>query len=571
MGASNSHQVGQLHGLCDRGDVDGIVAMLASGQENELVALVNERDAQGLTPLMVAAKSVDADKETLRRDKVVRLLLENGANVNARENRRGWTCLHFACSIGAVGTVQTLINGGVDPFVRDFSGLTPQQVVYSPLNRCGVDPVDGDNRVILPKSILQEIGTVFRACSTLQSPCSRVEIRQTTPLTVAVTFSSWAAYKNALHQMDFIQIMYVQKEPWILVPVIGCFKKVRTRQELEGSVPEVVLEFEAPPASYSYRAVYVEGELASVPETLLVASDVFHVDMDGEIEFEPQTHVDILAAEVTAQTENDEKLGEAAKEEEFQPEDIITLETETVDRQIVTREGDLKVEIIEYEPFQYEVQCYPHNGDCEVEKQYFMYGAPWEMDSLVNPQLSEVRDSLVREKVFAMTKSREIWRSQWTTLIYEPPETFSFAVADVKYQARIALETDSNLSEARLHLVPSHISEATFWRAYFWHVEQIKLQVTDIIFNNPPTDEFATVVSEKETPELPLEEEPDKNPEVRLLPLPYPPESQLTIIRAHIREKIKRLNSGDLSNIYSPSHTESSTTERTTQRSVHFG
>jgi len=65
--------------------------------------------------LLLAAKSGDKER--------VRLLLENGANVNARD-RYGWTALMWAVFKGYKEIVKLLLENGADVNVRDFFGNT---------------------------------------------------------------------------------------------------------------------------------------------------------------------------------------------------------------------------------------------------------------------------------------------------------------------------------------------------------------------------------------------------------------------------------------------------------------
>jgi len=43
--------------------------------------------------------------------------------------------------------------------------------------------------------------------------------------------------------------------------------------------------------------------------------------------------------------------------------------------------------------------------------------------------------------------------------------------------ANAALEQDSMLRELRFRMVPSRISEEAFWRSYFWHVANVKMEM----------------------------------------------------------------------------------------------
>lgn len=110
--ASNIADIGrELFDACRNGDV---------GRVKKLVTIhnVNSRDATGRksTPLHFAAGFG-------RRD-VVEHLLQNGANVHARDDG-GLIPLHNACSFGHAEVVQLLLKHGADPNARDNWNYTP--------------------------------------------------------------------------------------------------------------------------------------------------------------------------------------------------------------------------------------------------------------------------------------------------------------------------------------------------------------------------------------------------------------------------------------------------------------
>ncbi|WP_165069290.1 ankyrin repeat domain-containing protein [Paludisphaera rhizosphaerae] len=82
---------------------------------------VEARDpADGHTPLMCAAE--------MGREDVVRALLKAGAKVDARDDRHGRTALHWAARAGRAGAVGLLLEAGADPLAEDDDGLTPEDV-----------------------------------------------------------------------------------------------------------------------------------------------------------------------------------------------------------------------------------------------------------------------------------------------------------------------------------------------------------------------------------------------------------------------------------------------------------
>jgi ankyrin repeat protein len=88
-----------------------VEALLARG------AGVNARNSTGATPLHDAALAGNAD--------LARLLIEKGAQVDARDGESGATPLHHAASWGRAAVVRLLLEKGADPTLRNKSGKTP--------------------------------------------------------------------------------------------------------------------------------------------------------------------------------------------------------------------------------------------------------------------------------------------------------------------------------------------------------------------------------------------------------------------------------------------------------------
>ena len=90
----------------------------------EYDADIDVRDQYGRTPLYWAS-----DDRYFNDGSVVRLLLERGADVNARADNDGSTPLHEASRYGALEVVRLLLEHGADVEAVDVDGKTALQVV----------------------------------------------------------------------------------------------------------------------------------------------------------------------------------------------------------------------------------------------------------------------------------------------------------------------------------------------------------------------------------------------------------------------------------------------------------
>jgi ankyrin repeat protein len=82
-------------------------------------AALNLRDQDGRTPLMHAVLAEDADADT------VKLLISQGADVNATDNDQKWTALHFAARDQKEDHVRVLLDAGASVDAVDVFGNTP--------------------------------------------------------------------------------------------------------------------------------------------------------------------------------------------------------------------------------------------------------------------------------------------------------------------------------------------------------------------------------------------------------------------------------------------------------------
>ncbi len=78
---------------------------------------VNYRDEVDRTPLYVAVLA--------KHSRMVRILLENGANPNEKYQDKEYTLLHFAATFHLVEIGQLLIKAGADVNIRDAYGNNP--------------------------------------------------------------------------------------------------------------------------------------------------------------------------------------------------------------------------------------------------------------------------------------------------------------------------------------------------------------------------------------------------------------------------------------------------------------
>ena len=112
----------QLHTACQKGKVKLVKELL--NDENIKTSINVRAGVFGYTPLHEATSSGKAE--------IIELLLECGANVDAKSNGR-YTSLHIAATIGDLRCIEALLKNNADVLLTDEFEKTPHKTAE--LNR----------------------------------------------------------------------------------------------------------------------------------------------------------------------------------------------------------------------------------------------------------------------------------------------------------------------------------------------------------------------------------------------------------------------------------------------------
>jgi ankyrin repeat protein len=96
-----------------RGDTEGLKKVITEDTDR------NIRDALGRTALHAAMFQSNIE--------VIRILIQNGWDINAESTKSGNTPLHDAVMAGNVNAAKLLLEKGADKSIKNKAGLTPMQ------------------------------------------------------------------------------------------------------------------------------------------------------------------------------------------------------------------------------------------------------------------------------------------------------------------------------------------------------------------------------------------------------------------------------------------------------------
>ena len=84
---------------------------------------INQLDKYGNSPLILACKYINTNKESNDREKILEILLSHGADIHCIEPINGWTALHWCCFNGDLNCVKLLISYGSNFYLPSKYGF----------------------------------------------------------------------------------------------------------------------------------------------------------------------------------------------------------------------------------------------------------------------------------------------------------------------------------------------------------------------------------------------------------------------------------------------------------------
>jgi len=107
---------------------------MAEEEPNQVTEIINDRDAEGLSPLLLATRYVadshspdtpSQDSPETNQEKLCLALISCGADVDMKTNEEYLTALHFTARHNMLTLVERLVDDKADVNAADIRGWTP--------------------------------------------------------------------------------------------------------------------------------------------------------------------------------------------------------------------------------------------------------------------------------------------------------------------------------------------------------------------------------------------------------------------------------------------------------------